>query len=134
MPKITKVFYSALANLGDYQNERVGMYATLEEGETPEAAIEELKNRVAPLCGPKLQNLRSEKYRLESAIDELQRKLADYENQWNAAAEFLRAQGIKPDAPNFPTFNNLLPAANISHEESGVVEGEYEEDDYEDEE
>ena len=122
--RIIKVSYSALANLGDYQNERVGMTAHLEEGESPEDAIKALKDRVTPLCGPRLQDLRNQQYQLERRVSELKDQLVDYERRWNDAAEFLRTQGIKPDAPNFPQFTNLL-TPSITQQDSGVIEGEY---------
>jgi hypothetical protein len=130
--KITKVYYSALANLGDYNNERIGMTAILEPDENPEQAVQQLRERVIPLCGPKLRELRDLKWELSSKIGELKQKLADYQRQWDSAAEFLRAQGIKPDAPNFPQFDKLLSPSPIQ-EESSVIEGEMDEeyDEYE---
>lgn len=43
-----------------------------------------------------------------------------------ATAEFLRTQGIKPDAADMPPFNNLLP--EVKEEQSSIVDGEIEED------
>lgn len=114
--KIVKVSYSALANLGDYQNERVGMVAILDEGDSPEDVVLALKEKVTPLCDMRLGVYREEAYRLRASIEELRTKLAKYQDQWNQAAEFLRAQGIKPDAPNFPQFTNLLPSSNLQEE------------------
>ncbi len=127
--KITKVFYSALSNLGNYQNERVGMYAVLDEGESPEEAIKQLKERVTPLCGSDLRKLRDEEWQLRGAIGDLEKKLKEYQQQWDIAAEFLRVQGIKPDAPNFPQLTKLL-SPSVSHEVSEVVEAEYDEEEY----
>lgn len=130
--QIIRVTYSALANLGDYSNERIGMIANLESGESPEEVIQQLKKRVTALCGPRFEKLRDQRWQLESEIDQLERKLRNYESQWNQAAEFLRAQGIKPDAPKFPQFTNLLPA--IAEEQSSIVEAEYDDEDEEDDE
>lgn len=124
--KITKVSYSALANLGNYQNERIGMTAVLDDGESPEAAVEELRKRVTPLCNENLDKLQHQIWNYKDQIQDIERKLRDYELRWNEAAEFLRAQGIKPDAPNFPQFTNLLPAVSET-----VVEGEFEEEEEE---
>ncbi|MGG6296292.1 hypothetical protein ACQ4M4_18030 [Leptolyngbya sp. AN02str] len=128
--KITKVYYSRLANLGNYSNERISMRADLDEGDSPEEVIEHLRGRVVPLCGENAQELDTKRYRLQDMVSELKRKLEDYQQKWDQAAEFLRAQGIKPDAPNFPQFTNLLPSAT---EDSRVIDGEIDEEDYEDE-
>ena len=45
--------------------------------------------------------------------------------QWNRTAEFLRTQGIKPDAVDMPPFTNLLPEVKA---ESQTVDGEIEGD------
>lgn len=124
--QIKKVSYSALVNLGDYQNERIGMVADLEEGDSPEQVIEALRERTQPLKGASANALDTRRYKLQSEVRELERKLSDYQNRWNQAAEFLRAQGLKPDAPDFPPFGNLLNAA--PEVDAEFVEDEYDED------
>ena len=44
--KITTVSYEALANLGNYENEKIRLEAVLEDGDTYESCLEELKNKV----------------------------------------------------------------------------------------
>lgn len=127
--KIYRVMYSALVNLGDYQNERLGMTAILDEDESPEDAINQLRERIKPLGGMRLQRYYEVRHEMKHQIHELERKLKEYERRWNSAAEFLRAQGIKPDVPDFPQLINLLEPA-IENEESGVYEGEFDSDDY----
>lgn len=112
--KITTVGYARLNNLGDYQNERIEMQAQLEEGETPEQVLQDLKERVLAECKPSARQLDDRRWDLINEIDKLERKLADYQRKWNAAAQFLIAQGIKPDAPMFPDLAGLLPAAETA--------------------
>jgi hypothetical protein len=50
--KITQVDYQATINLGNYENERIGLKAQLEEGDTPDQAIAQLRNRVIEMTGP----------------------------------------------------------------------------------
>lgn len=130
--KIRTVFYSALANLGDYSNERIGMLAVLDEGESPEDAINQLRDRVVPLCGTKLGELRDQQYSLTNKLHDLTRKLKQAQAQWEATAEFLRAQGLKPDAPDMPEFVKALAPA-ISSETASIVQGEFDEGSYDDE-
>lgn len=126
--QIKTVFYSALANLGNYQNERVGMKAELEEGDSPEAVIEELRQRVTPLCHKNLQELQNRRYELENQLYTLEDKLKKAQQQWEVASSFLKAQGIQENPVGFPVLDNLLPQA-----QEEVVVGEYEPD-YEDDE
>ncbi|MBL1177838.1 hypothetical protein [Pantanalinema sp. GBBB05] len=122
--KITRVTYHALFNLGDYSNEKIELSAQLEEGETPEDIVPKLRERVAAMALPKQGELWNQRYELEGTIRELEKKLAKSRESWNATAEFLRAQGIKPEMPDMPEFSKLLnPAAE---ESSTVVEGELE--------
>lgn len=123
--KVTKVSYSRLVNLGGYQNERFGMIAIVEDDETAEKALEGLKQRVLPFCGESANELENRRWDLQSQCNRLEEKLQDYQKRWNDAADFLRAQGIKPDAPNFPQFDKLLAPAI---EEVEIVEEDDDDD------
>ena len=98
--KITAVHFSALVNTGNYENEKVGLDARLEEGETVEQVVEALKDQVFALLdrSDKLQARRE----LLWEIRELEDKAAEARANWEKTAEFLRAQGIRPDAPDMP--------------------------------
>ena len=63
-------------------------------------------------------------------IKDLEQKIREATKKWDATAEFLREQGIKPDISNMPQFTNLLP--EIKDEHSGVVDGEIQEGDIDD--
>ena len=122
--KITKVHYSALFNTGNYSNERIAMSAALDEGETPEAALEILKDRVAAIAGPEpikiRETLREAKYQLQDTLARIEKARHD----WEILSEFLRAQGIKSDIASMPLFTNLLPLSRDSN--SDVLVGEME--------
>ena len=98
--KITLVHFSALVNTGNYENEKVGLDAQPEDGETVEQVVEALKDLVFAQLNQtdKLQARRE----LLWEIRELEDKVAEARANWEKTAEFLRAQGIRPDAPDMP--------------------------------
>lgn len=109
--RIDRVTYHYLANLGDYQNEKIELSAVLEEGETPEDAIAKLKEQTLAMAGKSYQRLEKDRWNLAQEVKQLEQKLKKAQEDWDAMAEFLRTQGLKPDAPNSPVFNNLLPSS-----------------------
>lgn len=119
--KIRQVHAHFLISVGNYSNERIGFTVELEEGETPEEIIPQLRDKARTIVGRPADELYSEKYRIEGTIHELERRLASLRKEWDATAEFLTAQGIRPDAPSMPQFNNLLKAAKIEEEAIGEL-------------
>lgn len=126
--KITTVEYSALINLGNYNNEKIGFTAQLQDGETPEQIVEVLRDKVKAVAGPEAdrlyQDMRDGQYKLRK----LNREIEEATAKWNSTAEFLRTQGLKPEAPDMPMFTNLLP--QVKEERVEVEEGEIEGDDF----
>lgn len=51
-------------------------------------------------------------------------RLNKLRKEWDATAEFLKTQGINPQAPSMPQFRNLLAAAE-DIESEGVTEAEF---------
>lgn len=123
--KFQTVSYSALLNLGNYSNEKIGFTVEVDEGELPEKIVETLRQKVREIGGPNAEELYSQMYDNRHKLAELNSKIQKATEQWNATAEFLRAQGIKPDSPNMPQLINLLP--EVKEERFDVVEGEIEE-------
>lgn len=118
---ITKIHYSVLVSLGDYNNERLGFIKEVKPDENLEAAFQELRD-LAKQCGnPKLRDLYNLQAEARAELNRLERKLEAKTQEWNAMAEFLRTQGIKADAKNMPQFTNLLSPA-IEEEDSSVIE------------
>ena len=111
-----------LISIGNYSNERIGFSVELEEGETAESVIPQLREKALAIVGRPAQELYDEKYRAEQAIRPLEARLKQLRAEWDATSEFLRAQGINPDAPKMPVFSNLLAAAKVEEEE--VVDGD----------
>lgn len=107
--KIKTVYYSALINLGNYSNEKIGFTADIEENETVESTIEALRLKVKEVGGVDAERLYSEIRDKRQELRELERKVRKATEEWNALAEFLRSQGIKKDAVDMPMFTNLLP-------------------------
>jgi small-conductance mechanosensitive channel len=122
--KIKQVHAHFLISIGNYSNERIGFSVELDENETPEEAIKILRIKAAEIVGRPAQDLYDEKWRAEQAIRSLEGRLEVLRKEWDATAEFLKAQGIKSDASPMPQFNNLLKAAKV--EEESVVQGEFE--------
>jgi len=56
-------------------------------------------------------------------LELLSRKVKTKTKEWNAVAEFLRAQGIKADARNMPDFYKLLSRAT-EEKDTEVTEAE----------
>lgn len=115
--QIKQIHAHFLISIGNYSNERIGFSVELDEGETPEQIVPLLREKAKQIVGQPADELYSEKCRYESAIKELERKLASLRKEWDATAEFLKAQGIRADAPSMPSFNNLLTAAKVEEEE-----------------
>jgi len=120
--KITQVEYQALYNLGNYNNERISLRATVEDGETPEEVVDQLRQKAIALnagSGGDADELYGRIYRYKQSLQSLETKIKTAAEQWNQTAEFLKAQGLNPDAPKLSPFNSLLPPA-----EEGVIEPE----------
>lgn len=123
--QIKTIHYSALLNLGNYQNEKIGFTAEIGEDETVEQVIEALRQKVRDNGGQNADELYSKLYEGRHQLKELERRIGNATEQWNRTAEFLRAQGIKPEAVDMPPFTNLLPEVKA---ESQTVDGEIEGD------
>ena len=118
--KIRQVHAHFLISIGNYSNERIGFSVELNEEETPEEVIPRLREQAKSIVGQPASELYNEKYKLESAIRSLRTKLESLRAEWEATSQFLRAQGLNPNAPAMPIFNNLLPGV----EEETVTHGE----------
>lgn len=109
--KTTHVEFSALFNLGDYSNEKIGFRVQLEEGDEIDHVVGTLRARAIGLSAGEgnATELYGRIYSNQRELRELERKIVDATEQWNQVANFLRAQGINPDAPNLPSLPALAP-------------------------
>lgn len=111
--KITHVEFSALYNLGNYNNEKIGLRAQLDDGDTPEEVAAILRSKAIALNagqGGTAEQLYEEIYKKTRELRDLANKIKEATEQWNQTAEFLRAQGLNPAAPNLPTLPALTAA------------------------
>ena len=122
--QIKTIHYSALINLGNYSNEKIGFTAEIGEDESIVDAIAELRQKVATNASLDAEKVHRQLYDGKDQLAELDKKIRKATEEWNAIAEFLRRQGIKPDSPDMPKFTNLLP----EFKDERVVEGEIEQE------
>lgn len=112
--QITRVAYEACFNLGNYENEKIRIEATIAEGENSDDVIAALRDKVKTAALPSREDLFSEIYDAQKRLKDLNRLVEQKTEQWNSMAEFLRAQGIKADAVDMPVFERLLsPASEV---------------------
>lgn len=101
---ITQVHYQKLVNLGDYQNERFGAWASVAEGETAEQAMEALQAWVLDRAGAtqeeddRLHDLRKEYGILKREYDRLAGDIDTVRKRWGHVKAFVEALGLKMPA------------------------------------
>ncbi len=127
--KINKVTYSALANLGNYENEKIELEGLLEDGDTYESCLEQLKNKVHEQLRnrEKYNNYCNRFYEQRRKLEEISEKLHQAYDQWEETSNFLLAQGLKPNVPSFPIEKQNLITAGTEEVEPEIYE-DYESD------
>lgn len=118
---IKRIEYSALFNLGDYENQKFSLSADLEEGESVDEAMTTLKSKVIEMAGDGAKNAWEERWRVQREIEDLTKKVEQARATWSTVSEFMRAQGLKSDPAEFPDLTKLLPAAPKPDSESVVT-------------
>lgn len=124
--KIKLVHAHFLISIGDYSNERIGFTVEPEDEETLEQVVAVLRAEAIKVVGTKANELYDARSILQKECYALEKKLTKVRSEWDDTAEFLRTQGIKPDAPPMPQFNNLLAAVKVEEEsvsEAEIVDG-----------
>lgn len=120
---IIQVKYEVLISLGNYNNERIGLVKQVSPDDDIEAVVQELRE-LAKKCGlPELSELYDEYYNRQEAVKELNKKIQEKTAEWEQIAEFLRAQGLRPDAPQMPKALKAL-SASVEIEEIETVEAD----------
>ncbi len=122
--KITSVYYSVSIDIGSHSNERMGFTAQIGEDDNIKQVVEQLRQKVIEHGGISARELFDKILQRKNELRELEQKVRSATHKWDATAEFLRAQGIKPEASYMPQFDNLLPV--ITEETSGIIDGEVE--------
>ena len=113
--KIKVVHYHALINLGQYNNEKIGFSADIDEAESVADVLNKLRELVKENASLNAEEVNQNLYSGRRELAEMQAKIDKAKAEWDAVAEFLRTQGIKPDAPNMPRFTGLLPEVKEEH-------------------
>ena len=124
--KITTVSYEALANLGNYENEKIKLDAIVEDGDNWEECLEQIRNNVhEQLKNKEKYNAYCNRfYDQRRKLEEITEKLQKAYEQWEETSNFLTAQGLKADVPSFPIEKQNLITAGIEE-----VEPQIEDDD-----
>lgn len=120
-PKITKVNYRALVNLGNYENEACELEAQVSEGEDWQAVLEGLKEKACTQLGRRERylNLRKQVDDKKQELESIEAALTDAKYYWEQAVNFLKSQGLDiKDTVSFPTFAlSLIPDEKPSEPE-----------------
>lgn len=123
--KVISVRFGALKSTGNYENERLDAEAVLEDGDTVASVTDALRLLVLTELG--YQDKIDRRRNLICEIADLQRKAEKARSDWELLANFLRAQGLRPDAPNAPLLNLLTAGATL--EKADIERIEVTEDD-----
>jgi hypothetical protein len=98
---ITSVNYSKLVNLGNYENEKIAAWATVEDGQTPDVVLDGLRTWVDEQAG-KRGGLRDDLSELERSIQDLQWKkrqlteeMREMGTLWKRQRAFLEKIGLE---------------------------------------
>ncbi|MHC5724100.1 MAG: hypothetical protein ACYT04_40085 [Nostoc sp.] len=128
--KIKTIHAHFLISIGNYSNERIGFSVELDEGETVESVVVELREKAKKIVGKTAEELYNRKNNLYRECLDLETNLNKLRQEWDATAEFLKAQGLNPVAPSMPQFRNLLNAVTVESEVVTEAEDEETDDNY----
>src|SRR6516164_2296515 len=92
--KIDRISYQRVFSIGMYQNERIGMEASLDENENPEVAISLLRDKVNSLCSnPDYGRPEEKPYR-----EQLEEQILDYSLRKLSDTPIIQEKKITPTA------------------------------------
>lgn len=131
--KIKRLHAHFLITTDNYNNERVGFSVELSEGENVKEVVEVLRVKAVEAIGESADNLLRKRRDLSWECKELEAKLSKIRQEWEATAQFLKAQGLNPEAPSMPQFSKLLNAVKVEVVTEVIDEEDYDEDDEDDE-
>jgi uncharacterized coiled-coil DUF342 family protein len=115
--KIEKLHAHFLITIDSYNNERVGFTVTLEEQDDIKQVVNELRVKACNAIGESAEKLDSKRRQLASECFKYEERLNKLRKEWEATADFLKAQGLNPDAPSMPQFRSLLTSVKVDSEE-----------------
>jgi hypothetical protein len=124
--KIVSVHYAALVNTGNYENEKIGLTAQIEEGDTVQSVVTALREQTFTHLDQKDKLAR--RYDLINQVQDLERQVERARAEYEQVSAFMTAQGLKADMPSFPVLRRAIEAAppdvteTVRIEESEVYE------------
>jgi hypothetical protein len=95
-PDIHAVHYQKLVSLGNYENERVGVWAQVREGDTAEQTLQGLRTWVDAQLGQhrEVQDLESQLYRLRHEKTALEGSVEHARTNYEKAKAFVEGMGL----------------------------------------
>jgi hypothetical protein len=121
---------------GRESRERIGFTIEMGRYDTVDSVVEQLREKAKSQCGEHYNIYYRQRCELIGEVRELENKLKTLRAEWDATADFLRTQGLNPQAPSMPQFERLLKAAagDIAVEAEVVEEDDdcYDDDDDDD--
>ncbi|GAC1457018.1 MAG: hypothetical protein NVS2B14_00050 [Chamaesiphon sp.] len=146
--KIQLIGYGTTKGIGNFENIKIYSEAVVEEGETPEEALQKLREWVNSKC-PDYDKTRDLEYRRHNAEQELSRIESELDRKtnlareqwgrlediWNKAIAFLKVQGLEHTTfqLHFPQRPSFLVEEPPAFDENVAVMLNEEEEDFEDE-
>lgn len=115
--KIEKLHAHFLITTDSYNNERVGFTVTLDDEDDIKEVVDQLRVKACNAIGESADSLSNKRRKLSYDCDNLQNKLDKLREEWEATAQFLKAQGLNPEAPSMPQFRSLLTSVKVEAEE-----------------
>lgn len=122
--KIIKIAYEACFNIGNYENEKIRFEAELGQDSDLKESVELLRQRAIQCAQPDANEAWNERYKIQKDISELKALCEQWRKKWTATADFLKAQGIRPDCPEMPAFLAALPVPATEEVVTGEIEDE----------
>lgn len=132
---IITIHYQRVKSLGNYENERIGAWVNVEEGQTTDDALRQAKAFVEARLGlsdeadeaqKRISRLEYEHLSLGRQVRQLEERLSSAKQVWQLAKRILAAHGIDIGADPFP------PEA-IAPEQVAAVGAPYPSSSYDDE-
>jgi len=99
--KITSVQYGRLVNLGNYENEKLSAWATVEDDETPDEALAKVTAFIEEQAGTRKQQesqlevTAARLSRMESEKRQMEREIREMRETWTKARAFLTTIGLE---------------------------------------
>lgn len=100
--KVKTISYQRVKNLGNYESERLEMFAELDEGEDPILCAASLRDLVEQHLSVRdsARKLEAEKFETTAKIEALKNQLSELKEVWDKVEPLLVANGI--ELPGIP--------------------------------